>query len=648
MRKSLLLTLLAIYSVNGMAKADFYAGENIDYSSVVIKLSDQGLKDIGEGIQGRNGGQSLSLYGSDGIEMRFEKLFKETQRSSLIGRAGNANGLNKYFVVKIPDEKSNDVEYINNIVRMFENDKNVDIIYPAAKPVSMDKYVTENGELRHFSLDDNTLSSPERNAGNPPSFIDMQDYLKSPDDRRAGYALGGINAFNLHKHYAGSKGEGVTVLSSENGRWNNDHIELPKALFSIGTDIPSSRYHDTMSVGVMAGKDNGFGVQGIAHKAQFAYAAWQVSNFVNGIKLLKAGDVVQIGQQRSTSLITTSECSPGNCFVPVENEQAWFDAIKTATDSGIHVIMAAGNGNVNLDLPVFQGKFDRNVRDSGAIIAGAVCGNDGKKAGFSTYGSRIDSAAWGCWDIVTTTSNNVAANLWNAPDAQYTQTFSGTSSANPIIAGAAASLSGIAKHYGKSLSPKQLRKLLTDTGTPLVDTHQPIGTQPDVMKAAEKMLGETPADENLTISNLRAEIIDKGHSTLSFNAQAEGNITLEAEVVSQNGVKKGAIIQTIENDSTTVKIALTDVTAGKYALKYKATNERGEPIKQESLSFTLMDAASAPSWDSSKAYDKLCTKVTYDGKEWMNGWWTQGDVPGAAGEWGVWRVKGAANMHPGC
>jgi hypothetical protein len=647
MRKSLLLTLLAIYSVNGMAKADFYAGDNIDYSSVVIKLSDQGLKDIGEGIQGRNGGQSLSLYGSDGIEMRFEKLFKETQRSSLIGRAGNANGLNKYFVVKIPDEKSRDVEYINNIVRMFENDKDVDIIYPATKPVSMDKYVTENGELSHFSLDDNTLSSPERNIGNPPSFIHMQDYLKSPDERRAGYALGGINAFNLHKHYAGSKGEGVTVLSSENGRWNNDHIDLPKALFSIGTDIPSSRYHDTMSLGIMAGKDNGFGVQGIAHQAQFAYAAWQVSNFVNGIKLLKAGDVVQIGQQRSTSLITTSECRSGNCFVPVENEQAWFDAIKTATDSGIHVIMAAGNGNVNLDLPVFQGKFDRNVRDSGAIIAGAVCGNDGKKAEFSTYGSRIDSAAWGCWDIVTTTLDP-AANLWRETNAQYTQSYSGTSSANPIIAGAAASLSGMAKHYGKSLSPKQLRKLLTDTGTPLVDTHQPIGTQPDVMRAAEKMLGETPADESLTISNLQAEIIDKGRSTLSFNAQAEGNITLEAEVVSQNGVKKGAIKQTIENDSTTVKIVLTDVMAGKYALKYKATNEQGESIKQESLSFTLMDAASAPSWDSSRAYDKLCTKVTYDGKEWMNGWWTQGDVPGAAGEWGVWRVKGAANMHPGC
>ncbi|CAI2002817.1 Alkaline protease precursor [Serratia quinivorans] len=648
MRKSLLLTLLAIYSVNSMAKADFYAGENIDYSSVVIKLSDQGLKDIGEGIQSRNGGQSLSLYGSDGIEMRFEKLFKETQRSSLIGRAGNANGLNKYFVVKIPDEKSRDAEYINNIVRMFENDKDVDIIYPAAKPVSMDKYVTESGETRSFSLDDNKSVSPERNTDGIPSFVDRQDYLKSPNDRRAGYVLGGINALNLHKHYPGSKGEGVTVMSNEDGQWGTDHIDLPKALFSIGGNDSQDHSHGTMSVGIMVGKDNGFGVLGIAHKAQLAYADWAVSDFIRGINLLKAGDVVQLGQQGWTPLIPASECSSGKCYLPVEHEQAWFDAIKTATDSGIHVIMAAGNGNVNLDNPKLNGKFDRNVRDSGGIIAGAVCAEDGKKAYFSTYGSRVDSAAWGCWDVVTTTSHNISANLWDAPNAQYTRSFAGTSSANPIIAGAAASLSGMAKHYGKSLSPKQLRKLLTDTGTPLVDTHQPIGTQPDVMKAAEKMLGETPADESLTISNLRAEIIDKGHSTLSFNAQAEGNITLEAEVVSQNGVKKGAIIQTIENDSTTVKIALTDVTAGKYALKYKATNEQGEPIKQESLSFTLMDAASAPTWDSSKAYDKLCTKVTYDGKEWMNGWWTQGDVPGAAGEWGVWRVKGAANMHPGC
>ncbi|WP_240776145.1 S8 family serine peptidase [Serratia proteamaculans] len=431
MRKSLLLTLLAIYSVNAMAKADFYAGENIDYSSVVIKLSDQGLKDIGEGIQSRNGGQSLSLYGSDGIEMKFEKLFKETQRSSLIGRASKVNGLNKYFVVKIPDEKSRGIEYINNIVRMFENDKDVDIIYPATKPVPMDEYTTESDYADHFSLD----KMPERSTGSIPSFIERQDYLKSPDERRAGYALGGINALNLHKHYSGAKGEGVTVMSSENGHWDTNHVDLPKALFSIGQDHAPSRYHDTSSLGIMAGKDNGFGVLGIAHQAQFSYAAWPVDDFIKGVKLLKAGDVVQLGQQGWTPLIPASECYGNECYLPVEHEQAWFDAIKTATDSGIHVIMAAGNGNVNLDRPVFQGKFDRNVRDSGAIIAGAVCAENGKKSHFSTYGSRIDSASWGCWDVVTTTSHNISADLWNASNAQYTRSFAGTSSANPIIAG---------------------------------------------------------------------------------------------------------------------------------------------------------------------------------------------------------------------
>lgn len=649
MRKALLITLLAVCSTNVMAKADFYAGENIDYSSVVIKLSNDGIADIGGKLKSRDGGQKLSLYGSDGVEMKLEKLFKETQRSSLISRASNNNGLNKYFFLKIPEGKTQDAEYINNIIRMFENDDDVEVIYPAAKPVPMDEYVTVSGESRRFSLDGNKLSLPQRSTDNIPSFVNLQDYLKSPDDRRSGYALGGINAFNLHKHYLGSKGEGVTVMSSENGRWDINHIDLPNAIFTIGGNghTPDA-YHDTMSLGIMAAKDNNVGVLGIAHQAKFAFATWPVTNFINGIKLLKAGDVVQVGQQRPTSLISSSECSAGYCFVPVEYEQAWFDAIKTATDSGIHVIMAAGNGNVNLDRPVFQGKFDRNVRDSGAVIAGAVCGNNGKKASFSTYGSRVDTASWGCWDIVTTTSHNISANLWDAPNAQYTRSFSGTSSANPIIAGAAASLSGIAKQYGKALSPRQLRKLLTDTGTPLVDTNQPIGTQPDLMRAAEKMLDETQAEESLTVSNLRAEIIRQGRSTLSFSAQAEGNITLEAEVTDQNGNKKGAIKQNIENDTATVQIMLTEVVAGKYSLKYKATNEKGEIVIQKTLSFTLADASSAPAWDSNKAYDKLCSKVSYDGKEWMNGWWTQGDVPGAAGDWGVWRVKGASNMHPGC
>jgi hypothetical protein len=47
-----------------------------------------------------------------------------------------------------------------------------------------------------------------------------------------------------------------------------------------------------------------------------------------------------------------------------------FDSIKTATAPGKIVIEAAGNGSMNLDHPIYENAFDRDFRDSGAIIVG--------------------------------------------------------------------------------------------------------------------------------------------------------------------------------------------------------------------------------------------------------------------------------------
>lgn len=95
---------------------------------------------------------------------------------------------------------------------------------------------------------------------------------------------------------------------------------------------------------------------GIANQASFAYSDSPIKEFIKGVQRLKPGDVVQLGIQLGTTDI--AECSE-NCYIPMEGSQSWFDAIKTATDSGIHVIAAAGNGNLNLDHPSFKGKFDR-------------------------------------------------------------------------------------------------------------------------------------------------------------------------------------------------------------------------------------------------------------------------------------------------
>ncbi|PFC08132.1 putative mucin/carbohydrate-binding domain-containing protein, partial [Bacillus cereus] len=79
-----------------------------------------------------------------------------------------------------------------------------------------------------------------------------------------------------------------------------------------------------------------------------------------------------------------------------------------------------------------------------------------------------------------TTSANPSQNTTNL----YTSTFSGTSSASPIIAGAATSIQGIAKeHRGSPYTPVELRNILSNpnTGTKSQDPwNDRIGVLPDL------------------------------------------------------------------------------------------------------------------------------------------------------------------------
>ena len=50
--------------------------------------------------------------------------------------------------------------------------------------------------------------------------------------------------------------------------------------------------------------------------------------------------------------------------------------------------------------------------------------------------------------------------------------------------------------------------------------------------------------------------------------------------------------------------------------------------------------ACAPAWSASAVYVKDNT-VSYQAKNYAARWWTQGEVPSASGQWGVWADKGA-------
>ena len=137
--------------------------------------------------------------------------------------------------------------------------------------------------------------------------------------------------------------------------------------------------------------------------------------------------------------------------------------------------------------------FNRSNRDSGAIIVGAGApppgthgrdhGPDRSRLAFSNYGALVDAQGWG--REVTTCGygwlqGGADERLW------YTDQFSGTSSASPVVVGAVACVQGNRKAKGLALfTPAQMRNKLRTTGSPQTDAPgrpatQRIGNRPNL------------------------------------------------------------------------------------------------------------------------------------------------------------------------
>lgn len=375
-----------------------------------------------------------------------------------------------------------------------------------------------------------------------PDYTPRQHYLESPEPR-GGYAFGGINAVaaweckggkGYHGKYGNffEKRKNIRIISSEVSRWPTDHINLPSEVFletwpgkEEGTASPPFGSHDSGSAGIMFGKHlkdadgNNMGIRGIAPEAEAGYAQFEYT-FDSLLDVVKPGDVLQVGIHLKwekdpndpdhwlADLYCGGRGTGGAdtvCYFPVEFYSPTDQAIHYLIEKGVHVIIAAGNGNINLDDDFFledkndpnSGLFNRQYHDTGAIYAGAMDPSTGTRAGYSNYGSRIDLFSWG-YDVATTGYDP------NVPNA-YNLYFNGTSSTNPIAAGAVAALQSIARAHGKgdiSPDPKNnsitLRQILVETGEPLPNLTDPkepdapvksIGVQPNLEDAIRKLLG---------------------------------------------------------------------------------------------------------------------------------------------------------------
>ena len=311
----------------------------------------------------------------------------------------------------------------------------------------------------------------------------------------------------------GGDGAGVQIIDVE-GAWRFSHEELRGRGGLIGgVEHPSRdwRNHGTAVLGVLAGAAGEGGITGICPAAR----ARAISllrpdggeNAPGAIReaalALAPGDILLLEMHRPGPRSTGGE----EGLIPVEWWPDDHAAIRAATDRGVVVVAAAGNGWEDLDDPAYDvpaegfppdwsNPLRRGAHDSGAILVGAgappprthgrnLWGPDRSRLLFSNHGSAVDAQGWGR-EVTTCGYGDLQGG--GSEDAWYTDRFGGTSSAAPIVAGALACLQGVRRARGQApATPAQAREPLRATGTPQEDAHlrprtQRIGNRPDLRR----------------------------------------------------------------------------------------------------------------------------------------------------------------------
>ena len=439
-----------------------------------------------------------------------------------------------------------------------------------------------SGQVTDAYVAPDAAPPPQVQTPDTPDFTTMQGYLRP--------APQGIDA-DFSRKDSRIRGAGVTIADLEY-YWTPDHEDLQ--LDPVATDLGKTAYpqyknfadeHGTAVFGEIVAKDNGYGVTGGVPEATLRgispmrarttgtggpqYNAGAALTYV--AQFLAPGDVVLIEQQ-------TGGPNGGSRYVPLEWNQAVFDAMKMLNGLGVVVVETGANGNENLDAPIMQGRFDRTVRDSGAILVGAGSATTHAALNFSSYGTRVDVQGWG--EAISTTGSG--GNLFggSAPanlTRRYTRSFGGTSGAGPIVTNAVAAIQSYLKATGRApYTSAQLIELLRRTGTPQTGTRL-VGPLPNLAAALKEIEVDGP-------------VVSASFSPAGVNGwYLNPTITLAADDGWGVGVKEGTIEYRLDGgDWKPYTGAFQVLTPDAHTLEMRAADLKGNP-KVSTAAFNVYD-----------------------------------------------------------
>ncbi|MEU4342042.1 S8 family peptidase [Nocardia sp. NPDC023852] len=334
-----------------------------------------------------------------------------------------------------------------------------------------------------------------------PNLEERQGYLDAaPQGIDARWAWG----------VPGGRGEGVRVVDVE-GAWRFTHEDLHNNQGGVIGGNPSPdqgwRDHGTAVAGEISGDVNPYGITGIVPEAHIravsVFGSGSAAAIRSAADALGAGDVILLELHRPGPRFDYAGRPDQRGYIAIEWWPDDWAAIRYAIGKGVIVVEAGGNGGEDLDAALYDRRpaefpttwrnpFRGGAADSGAIIVGAGApppgfhGNDHGPArsrlAFSNYGQRVDVQGWGL-EVTTTGYGDLQGG--SDEDLWYTDVFSGTSSASPIVVGAVASYQGMTGAAAGRKTPAEVRARLRETGSPQTDAPgrpatQRIGSLPDL------------------------------------------------------------------------------------------------------------------------------------------------------------------------
>ncbi len=349
-------------------------------------------------------------------------------------------------------------------------------------------------------------------AETTPDFTPRQGYLDAaPEGVDARYAW----------ELPGGRGAGVHVVDIEGG-WDFEHEDLRVNKGGVigGRPYPERywRDHGTAVLGVVAGDANSFGVTGVCSDAKVSAVSHRgrgsAPAIYDAVEALDAGDIVLVEAHRPGPRFNFQPRPDQRGFIPVEWWPDDIAVIQYATERGVIVVEAAGNGAEDLDDPLYDQPAKgfprswvnplRREVDTGSIFVGAgapppgthgrdLHGPDRSKLEFSNWGSSLDAQGWGR-EVTTTGYGDLQG---GDEHHAYTDGFSGTSSASPVVVGALGCVQGILRARGQPrLTPASARALLRRGCSPQQDRpgapveRVRIGGRPDVRRMLDALDAE--------------------------------------------------------------------------------------------------------------------------------------------------------------